>query len=252
MHLTETCDDDTPHLITDVTTTPATTSDDDVVPTIQDQLAERQLTPGEQIVDSGSVTADHLLTSRTDHELDLLGPVADDHRWHAKAGTGFAAAQVVIDWDAQHATCPQGQQRVVGMDRKDRHGHAIVQITFRKPVCAAGAQRAACTRSATEPRSVQVRERDQYVALQAARARQQTDLFKTHYARRAGIAGTISQGIHTGDVRRSRSIGFVKTRLLHLLLGAARNFIRVAAWLAETPRARTRESAFARRAPASG
>ena len=33
--------------------------------------------------------------------------------------------------------------------------------------------------------------------------------------------------------------------MMHLLVGAALNFMRVAAWLAETPRSRTRPSAFA-------
>jgi transposase len=191
------------------------------------------------------------MTSHSAHGIDLLGPVADDHRWHANAGNGFAAAQVVTDWDAQHATCPQGLQRGVWMDRKDRHEHAIVPGRFRKPVCAACAWRGACTRSATEPRSVQVRERDHAVARQAARARQQTEVVTAQYVQRAGIAGTISHGSHTGDVRRSRSIGLVKTQLLHFLLGTALNVIRGAAWPAETPRARTRESAVARRAPAS-
>ncbi len=160
VHLTETCDDDMPHLITDITTTLAPTSDYDVLPTIQDQLAHRQLTPGEQIVDAGYVSADHLLTSRTDHGIDLLGPVADDHRWQARAGNGFAAAQFVIDWDAQRATCPQGQHSGAWLERTDRHGQATVQITFSKPVCAACACRAQCTRSATAPRSLLVRERD--------------------------------------------------------------------------------------------
>jgi hypothetical protein len=32
---------------------------------------------------------------------------------------------------------------------------------------------------------------------------------------------------------------------MHLLLAAAMNFMRVAAWLADTPRSRTRQSAFA-------
>jgi hypothetical protein len=36
-----------------------------------------------------------------------------------------------------------------------------------------------------------------------------------------------------------------KTRLLHLLLATARNFMWVAAWLAETPQSRTCRSAFA-------
>jgi transposase len=245
VHLTETCDDETPNLITDVTTTPATTSDFAVLPPIQQHLADREVKPAEHIVDSGYVTADHLLTSRTDRHIELIGPVAADHSWQARAGDGFAAARFVIDWEAHHATCPQGQRSVVWMERTDRHGHATVHITFGKKVCAACVCRADCTRSVTAPRALLVRERDHYEVLQAARQRQQTDLFKAQYARRAGIEGTISQGVHTGDLRRSRYIGELKTRLMHLLLGAALNFLRVAAWLAETPRSRTRQSAFA-------
>ena len=252
VHLTETCDDDTPNLITDVITTPATTADSTVLPTIQDNLDARKITPAEQIVDSGYISADHLLSSSTEHQIDLIGPAADDHSWQSKAGNGFAAAQFVIDWDARQATCPQGQQSVVWMERTDRHGQATTQITFSKPICAACARRADCTRSATAPRALLVRERDQYAALQAARERQQTDLFKAQYARRAGIEGTISQGVHTGDLRRSRYIGEVKTRLMHLLLAAALNFMRVANWLAEAPRSRTRRSAFAALASAPG
>ena len=61
--------------------------------------------------------------------------------------------------------------------------------------------------------------------------RQYTEQFTAQYARRAGIEGTISQGTHHGDLRRTRYIGFVKTRLMHLLLGAALNYMRVAAWV---------------------
>jgi len=41
-------------------------------------------------------------------------------------------------------------------------------------------------------------------------------------------------------------VGQPKTHLQHLLTGAALNFIRVAEWLAETPLAKTRRSAFCR------
>ena len=245
VHLTETCDDELPNLLTDVTTTPSPTADYDVLPSIQDQLANRQVAPGEQIVDAGYVSADHLISSRIKHGIDLLGPVATEPSWQATAGTGFAAAQFVLDWEAQQARCPQGQLSVGWRERRDRHGHATVQITFGTSACAACACRGQCTRSATQPRSLLVRERDHYDALQAARRRQHTELFKAQYARRAGIEGTISQGVHTGDLRRSRYIGLVKTRLMHLLLGTAINFMRVAAWLAERPRAQTRQSAFA-------
>ena len=80
VQVTEPCDDETPNLITDVMTTPATTSDCAVLPPMHVHLAPRPLTPGEQLVDAGSVTSDHLLTSRTEHGSDLIGPVADDQR----------------------------------------------------------------------------------------------------------------------------------------------------------------------------
>ena len=44
-HLTETCDDDNPHLIADVQTTPALVSDFDRLPTIQTALANREVLP---------------------------------------------------------------------------------------------------------------------------------------------------------------------------------------------------------------
>jgi transposase len=245
VHVTDTCDDEAPNLITEVTTPPATPSDFAVRPTMQAKLATRQLTPGEQLVDSGYVTSDHLLTSRTEHGIDLMGPVPADQRWQGQAKNGFAAAHCVIDWEATYAICPPGQRSVVWMERPDRHGHATVRIAFSPPVCAVCASRAECTRAATAPRALRMREHDHYTGLQAARARQQTDPCKQVYARRAGIEGTIAQGTRLGELRRSRSIGLVKTRLMPLLLAAARNFIRVAAWLAEIPRAQTRPSAFA-------
>jgi len=252
VHLTETCDDDTPNLITDVLTTPAPISDFDVLPTIQQQLAERQCIPGEQIVDSGYPTADHVLTSRETHGIDVIGPLAEDHSWQTKAGAGFAAAQFVIDWERQCATCPQGHTSAEWLARQDDHGQTSIQIKFAKVDCTTCPVRVQCTQSKTQPRFLQVRDRAHYEVLQAARQRQKTELFKTQYAARAGIEGTIAQGTRTSDLRRSRYIGLPRTRLLHLLIAAALNFVRVAAWLAETPRARTRESAFARLVPASG
>ena len=232
-------------MITDVTTTLAPTSDCEVTATVQDNLVARDLAPGEHIVDAGYVTADHLLTSQHDRHIDLLGPAAPDRSWQARSADGFAAGQFVLDWDRQRATCPQGEASVQWLTRQDRHGNTAIQIRFAKASCASCPVRARCVQSATEPRVLQVRDRDHYDALQAARHRQQTECFKTEYARRAGIEGTISQGVHLGDLRRSRYIGEVKTRLMHLLLAAAMNFMRIAAWLADTPRSRTRQSAFA-------
>ena len=51
VHLTESCDEDMPHLITDVQTTPAPRSDFDMTPPIQAALAKRQILPQEQLLD---------------------------------------------------------------------------------------------------------------------------------------------------------------------------------------------------------
>jgi len=252
VHLTETCDDEMPNVLTDVTTTPSTTSDVGVLPEIQKNLAAQSLVPAEQIVDAGYMSSDHLLTSRSKHAVDLIGPVATDPSWQTKAGEGFGAAHFVLDWEARQATCPEGKRSEMWLERQDRHGHASVQITFAQADCRECPMRVNCTRSATQGRSLLVREQAQYEALMEARERQKTEMFKAKYAKRAGIEGTISQGVHTGDLRRSRYIGLAKTRLMHLLLGAALNFMRVAAWLAETPRSRTRVSSFAALAGASG
>jgi hypothetical protein len=61
-------------LITDV----QTTSDFNMLPKIQADLAARNLLPGEQIVDAGYVTADHLVSSQTEHDVTLVGPVNAD------------------------------------------------------------------------------------------------------------------------------------------------------------------------------
>jgi transposase len=53
VHLTETCDAAAPHLITDVTTTTATTSDMIMPGRMQQQLDGRGLAPAEHLVDAG-------------------------------------------------------------------------------------------------------------------------------------------------------------------------------------------------------
>jgi transposase len=126
----------------------------------------------------------------------------------------------------------------------------VIHIRFARSDCQACPLRRQCTHSQHPARVLTVRPRDQHQALQAARQRQTTAAFKDAYAARAGVEGTLSQGVRDCDLRRSRYIGLAKTRLHHLLAATAINLIRVGAWLADLPRAKTRRSAFAALAPA--
>ncbi|TME10765.1 MAG: IS1182 family transposase [Chloroflexi bacterium] len=249
VHVTESCDEDGPHLVTDVQTTPAPVSDFDMTPTIQAALGQRDLLPNEQLLDAGYVTAAHIISSQTDSGIDLVGPIAADNSWQAQAATGFGTADFRIEWSAQTAWCPQGCQSVLWMARQDRNGHEVIHIKFAAKECLGCPVRSQCTHALKEPRSIMIRAEPTYDVLQHARQRQQTPAFKKLYAKRAGIEGTLSQGVRAFGLRRSRYVGEAKTRLQMCMTAVAINVVRIGAWIEEQPRGQTRRSRFAALAP---
>ncbi len=249
VHITETCDPDIPNLITDVTTTSATTLDVATTPTIQQTLAEHDRLPHLHLLDAGYVDAEHLVTSHTKHQVALCGPVMPETSWQARTDSGYAASAFQINWARQQATCPQGAVSTGWKTGLDRNGNAVVKIAFAARTCAGCSVRSQCTRARTAGRELTVRTEAAHTALQAARKQQLTAAFWQAYAARAGIEGTVSQGIRRCDLRQARYIGAAKTRLQHLLIATALNLIRAVNWLREMPRAATRISRFAALAP---
>jgi transposase len=246
VHLTETCDDDCPHLITHIETTTGPVADGVVIGCIHETLKEKNLLPRTHLVDMGYVDAELLANSQQEYGVDLCGPARGDVHDQARANEGFAAQQFTIDWAAQQAICPAGCRSISWTPAVDTVVNDVIKIKFATTDCSECAQRAKCTQSSPPRRTLTIRPKDQYEALQAARARQVTAEFKEQYATRAGIEGTLSQGIRAFEMRRSRYIGLEKTHLQHVLTAAAMNIARVSAWLVETPRAKTRQSAFER------
>jgi transposase len=242
VHMTETCDTDTPHVITHVETTLATTPDDKMLDTIHAALAEHTLLPQEHLVDCGYTDSEILVGSDQEYGVTIVGPVAADPSWQAREATGFDNSAFTIDWETHTATCPQGNQSRKWQPDTDVSGQDVIQIRFVKKDCQACAVRAACTRAKTEPRTLTVRTQGYHEVLQAARQRQRTVEFQAQYAKRAGIEGTLSQGVRAFDLRRSRYIGLAKTHLQHILIAAAINLVRVVAWLTD-PRPQKRRAA---------
>jgi transposase len=105
VHLTEGCDSDTPHLITNVETTPAASPDDRALLVVHASLAAAGRLPTEHLVDKGYTDSHVLVDSQHEYGITIIGPVADDPSWQAQAGAGFAKADFVIDWEARTATC---------------------------------------------------------------------------------------------------------------------------------------------------
>ena len=246
VHLTETCDDDAPRLITNVETSAAPTADGALTPEIHEALKEKDLLPEQHIVDTGYLDAELLVDSQQQFGIDLVGPTRPDYKWQAREGTGFAAEHFRIDWEHQVATCPQGHSSISWSPAVDRDSNNVIKIKFSSKDCRPCPCRDQCFRSKKRyaRRSITVRTEADYHALRAARRRETTDEFKEEYAKRAGIEGTISQGVRAFGLRRSHYIGRAKTHLQHVLTAAAINFVRVDRWLSDVPLAQTRRSPF--------
>jgi transposase len=244
VHVTETCDSDTPNLITHVDTTVATTADDEIVPTIHENLQDKALLPATHLADGGYMSATLSVDSWEQYQIDLYGPARANFHWQAREAKGFAADDFQIDWEYQQATCPDGNTSSSWTPARDSRGKEVVKIKFSVKDCKSCPFRPLCTRSKRMRRTLSIRPDKRYHALRAARDRQKTSDFVEQYALRAGVEGTISQGVRAFGLRRSRYLGLAKTHLQHVLTAVGINLVRVAAWLNGCPPAKTRPSPF--------
>lgn len=243
VHLTETCDDNLPHLIVNVETTAASQPDFNLLPTIHDQLAARELLPGTHLVDAGYVDGAVFADSH-DRQIDLIAPAPPDTSWQGKTDQGYSLSAFTLDWEAATATCPQGQTTTRWSTSTDRHGNPVIQVRFARAVCAACAVRAQCTRAKTDPRTLKVHQPKEHAALQTARDRQATPEFTALYTPRRGVEGTIAQAANAFAMRQTRYCGRAKTHLQHLCTAVAINLQRLAAWLPADPPPEPRPTRF--------
>jgi transposase len=251
VHLTEACEPDLPHLITNVETTSATVDDVEMTVTIHQRLAGRGLTPGEHAVDAGYVSAGHILAAREDHGITLLGPVGADTT-QGPRGNGqeplLAQAAFRVDWDARTVTCPQGATSISWSDQRKPSGTPVARVHFALADCDACPLRAQCTKASHGRwgRSLTLLSREQHEVLARQRAEQQTPEWKARSNVRAGVEGTISQAVRATRLRRTPYHGPDKTHLASVLSATAINLIRADAWLNGTPLGTTRVSHLAR------
>jgi transposase len=243
VHVTETCDEDLPRLLTQVTTTIAPIPDRHALPETHARLAQRNVLPAQHLVDAGYVDAEALVTSQRTYQVELVGPTAKDYRWQARAHNGYALADFAIDWERKLARCPQGQISSSWTPTWTRN-QEIIKIKFGFAICGACPVRTRCTKA--KRRSLSVRRQVAHFALDAARQREQTEAFQQDYARRAGVEGVHAQGVRRMGLRRSRYIGEPRTHLQHIVTATAMNVCRLYDWSAGISPHPTSLSHFAR------
>jgi transposase len=245
VHLSEACDEERVHLMTHVKTTPAKVAEAKCTAAIQRALVAAGRAPNTHRADAGYIAADLLVQSEAQHGIRLVGPVRDSARWQHHVDGAYGLEQCTIDWTTHRACCPQGHHSARWYPFQHANGHRDIRVTFAKEACTGCPQRARCTRAKAQPRSLQLQPQPQQEAIDRMRAYLESEEGRQLYAKRAGIEGTLSQGVRMFGLRRSRSIGLAKTHVQQVASAAALNLDRLAAWFMHRPRAYTRVSRFA-------
>jgi transposase len=249
--LSETSGNDEIHLITQVTTTLATESDMAALENVHRTLQQKDLLPGEHLLDAGYVDAESLVSAQRDFEVTICSPVRAKVSWQKKAAEGFDLASFQIDWEKQVVTCPKGQTSAQWCRRDPEHRKSNIKVQFSPNVCRACTAHAKCTQAKNGARTITFLPYEQYAALQQVRKEQTSPPFWKKYAQRCGIEGTFSQAVRGYELRWARYIGLAKTNLQMTATATAINLHRLFDWWQHQPRAKTRTSAFAKLAPSS-
>lgn len=249
-HLTETCDDEYPHLITSVATSSASEYETTQTPLIHERLAALDLLPAEHFVDSAYISAEIMLEALEKHSVHVIGSPRQDVSWQAKTDGAFDYRAFEIDWDKQQVRCPNGKVssywKAIDTDSEDRSPG--IKIKFSKHDCLVCSVRTHCTRG-KGGRQMRLPSKPLYEINEAMRLYIGSDEGKELYKKRAGIEGTISQAVRCFGFRQARYIGQTKTHLQHVATAVALNLDRLADWFFGIKRAETRVSAFAALAP---
>jgi transposase len=250
VHVSETCEPTAPHLLTHVHTTTAAVHEAQCTTPIQQALAEKGLPPREHLVDAAYISAALLVQSQDEYGITIRGPTRPSPGWQAQVEGAYTVEHFEVDWAHQRVRCPQGNWSAAWWEHGAQTSSRRIFVEFAREDCQACPARALCTRAQQQGRRVGLPPQAQYEAAQAARAWVGSEEGRQQYQQRAGVEGTLSQGVRGFGLRHARYRGLTKTHLQHLATAAAMNVERIVAWLNERPRAKTRTSRFAALAPA--
>src|SRR6266436_890578 len=251
VHVSETCEPPAPHRLTHVHTTPATVHEVQCTTPMQQALIEKDIPPREHLVDAAYISSELWVSSREEQDIILRGPTRPSQGWQTQVEGAYGPEPCVVDWDQHQVRCPQGHLATAWWEHGGGQGSRPIIGQCATQTCAPCPVRAACTRAKHRGRRLGLPPRAEAEAVADARTWYAGAEGKAQYAQRAGIEGTLSQGVRAFGLRRTRYGGVAKTHLQHVAIAAAIHVDRIVAGLDERPRATTRIARFAALAPAS-
>ena len=157
-----------------------------------------------------------------------------------------------MDWEKQQVRCPQGHLSQNWCPGRHNRGEEVIRVSESAVICQACPVKELCTkREKGKGRMLTLSPQAVAEARLSRRTQQGTSAFQQRSALRAGIEGTISEGIRSHGMRRARYRGQPKTQLQAKAIAAAINLVRIRQMLQRTalglpPRPKRPLSPFAR------
>ncbi len=225
LQVTETCDPNQPHLFIDLEAGEAQANDATQLPAIQQRLVEQQLTPTEQYVDQGYMSAQLLEESRK-QGIELMG-LPQDIKQSPKQ---FRQDQFQIDEQAKQATCPAGHTNQSWSEvHQEGWPDPKVVIRFAGKLCQACPFVGQCTIN-SKGRSLELHPFRRTLAEHRQLA--QEPAYRKKLSLRAGIEGAISELVRSYRLRYARYRSLAKMRLQAYFTAVAANLKRLGRWWA--------------------
>jgi hypothetical protein len=207
--------------ITDVAVSSTLETDQQALAAIQQRLNAHDLSPAQQYVDKGYVSAANIVAS-TQQAIDLRGRVADDTSAHP---AGFQQADFQLDFARRQATCPAGQTSTSWRAYPRPRNNVNAEVSFGRQCRDCPFFRAdGCT---TNPRGRRLYLNPHLQVLLARRQEARSDAFRLEMRQRQGIEATLSECVRGHGARRARYRGLLKTTLQMSFMAAAVNLKRL-------------------------
>lgn len=184
-HVTETCDEDSPHLLIHVDTTEPAVADLVRVTSIHETLKQRDLLPSEHFVDNNYVTSKLLVDSKKNYGVALVGPI----KAHRET-KGFGVDRFEIDWQRERVTCPTGKQSIRWRSEVPKSGRERITVRFAPTVCRACSLNKQCAKNTERVgRTLALLPREQFEAREEVKQKQNTPEWLSNYQIRTGSEG---------------------------------------------------------------
>lgn len=169
-HLTESCDEDKPHLLLHTDTTAAPVADLVRVTPIHEALKAKEIRPEQHFVDNNYVSSKLLVESRREYNVALVGPIKA-YRDYA----GFGPDRFDIDWEREVVTYPAGKQSIRWRPEVPKSGREQITVGFAPTDCKVCPLNEQCAKSTKRSgRSLALLPREQHRAREEVKQPQTT------------------------------------------------------------------------------